>query len=96
MVNPPARGLPRLIPRETLFGNPEQDAARVSPDGRMLAYLAPHEGTQSVWVRTIGARDDRVVAYDPERPIGWARWQGDGRHILYLQDRGGNENYHVF
>ena len=90
------RGLPPLIPRDTIFGNPEIDAPRVSPDGAMLAYLAPHHGKQSVWVRTIGTRDDRVVAHDPDRPIPLARWQGDSRHVLYQQDRGGDENYHLF
>lgn len=89
-------GLPSLIPRETIFGNPEMDMARVSPDGTMLAYLAPHQGTLSLWVRTIGQGDDRVVAHDPERALAWAKWQGDGRHILYLQDRAGDENYHLF
>lgn len=72
------------------------DAARVSPDGSMLAYLAPHDGKQSVWVRTLGEHDDRNVAHDPARPIPWARWQGDGRHVLYLQDCAGDENYHLF
>ena len=85
-----------LIPRKSLFGNPEKEAARISPDGTKLLYLAPHEGKQSVWVRTIGEADDRVVASDPSRPIGWANWQGDGLHVLYLQDQGGNENFHLF
>lgn len=90
------RPIPTLIPREVIFGNPEMDAPRISPDGSMLAYLAPHAGKQSVWVRSVGQTDDRVVAHDPARPIPWARWQGDGRHILYLQDNGGDENYHLF
>jgi len=90
------RGLAPLIPREAIFGNPEMDAPRLSPDGTMLAYLAPHHGKQSVWVRTVGKRDDRVVAHDPDRPIPFARWQGDSRHVLYQQDRGGDENYHLF
>jgi dipeptidyl aminopeptidase/acylaminoacyl peptidase len=89
-------GLPPLIPRETLFGNAEIDAPRVSPDGTMLAYLAPHGGKLSAWVRTIGKDDDRVVAHNANRPLAWARWQGDGRHLLYLQDEGGDENYHLF
>ena len=32
-----------LIPREVLFGNPEKAAAKISPDGRHLAYLAPDD-----------------------------------------------------
>ncbi len=30
-----------LIPREVLFGNPTKAAPRISPDGAMMAYLAP-------------------------------------------------------
>jgi hypothetical protein len=85
-----------LIPRDVLFGNAERNQARVSPDGTMLAYLAPSEGKMSVWVRTIGKNDDRLIAHDPARPIPWIAWQGDGRHVLFLQDSGGNENYHLF
>jgi dipeptidyl aminopeptidase/acylaminoacyl peptidase len=91
-----SRSLPPLIPRTVIFGNPEMDAAQVSPDGKMIAYLAPAEGKLAVWVRTIGQGDDRVVAQDAIRPISWAKWQGDGEHILYLQDSGGDENYHLF
>lgn len=96
MTESTSQKLPPLIPRETIFGNPEMDAARVSPDGTRILYLAPHDGKQSVWVRTIGGRDDRLVAHDPTRPLPWARWQGDGRHVLYLQDCAGDENYHLF
>jgi dipeptidyl aminopeptidase/acylaminoacyl peptidase len=87
---------PRLIPREALFGNPVMDSPRISPDGSAIAYLAPYEGKQSVWVRTLDDQNERVVAHDPERPLHWVRWQADGRHLLYLQDDGGDENYHVF
>jgi dipeptidyl aminopeptidase/acylaminoacyl peptidase len=85
-----------LIAREVIFGNPEKSGARVSPDGKRLAYLAPHDGTMSVWTRTLGAQDDVMIAHDPARPIPWATWQGDSAHVLYLQDKGGNENYHLF
>lgn len=62
----------------------------------MLAYIAPSDGVLSVWVRTIGKTDDRVVARDPARPIMQMFWQGDSRHVLYLQDHAGNENHHLF
>jgi len=87
---------PRLIPRDALFGSAENDQARISPDGTMLSYLAPHNGTMSVWVRSRGGGDERMIAHDPTRPIPWHAWQGDSRHLLYLQDSGGNENYHLF
>lgn len=85
-----------LIPLNLLFAEPEKDEGRLSPDGTLLLYLAPLEGKLGVWVRTLGSDDDRPVAYDRTRPIHWARWQGDGRHVLYLQDQAGDENYDLF
>ena len=84
-----------LIPREVLFGGEEKELPRVSPDGSMLAYIAPCEGTTSVWVRSVGKADDRVVAYEAGRSIVWFAWQGNGKSILYFQDRNGDENYHL-
>ncbi len=85
-----------LIPRDKLFGSAERSQPRISPDGAHLAYLAPHEGKMSVWVRSRDRDDARMIAHDPSRPIPWIAWQGDGAHVLYLQDSGGNENYHLF
>jgi len=85
-----------LIPLNLLFAEPEKDDGRLSPDGTLLLYRAPLEGKLGIWVRTLGSDDDRLVAYDPARPIQWARWQGDGKHVLYLQDRGGDENFDLF
>jgi hypothetical protein len=38
---PAAAAPPTLIPREVLFGNPTKGSPRISPDGTLLAYLAP-------------------------------------------------------
>ena len=75
--------LPPLIPRETLFGNPEKDQAQISPNGKLLAYLAPEKGVLNVWVRTIGLTDDHVVTADKKRGIRFFFWQPDSAHILY-------------
>jgi dipeptidyl aminopeptidase/acylaminoacyl peptidase len=85
-----------LIPRDVLFGYPEKAAPSLSPDGTRITYLAPSGGTLAVWVRTIGAADDRVVAVDPKRPIREAFWSPDGARVLFLQDAAGNENFHLF
>jgi dipeptidyl aminopeptidase/acylaminoacyl peptidase len=89
--------LPPLIPREVLFGNPVKSQAQISPNGKILAYLAPDEkGVMNVWVRTLGQNDDRVVTADRKRGINVYDWQQDSEHILYGQDRDGDENYHVY
>jgi dipeptidyl aminopeptidase/acylaminoacyl peptidase len=86
----------KLIPRDVLFGNPEKAMARISPDGKRLAYLAPKNGVLNVWLRTIGHGDDRAITDDQERGIRIYEWAPDGRQILYLQDVGGNENWRLY
>jgi len=94
---PAAKVLPEgMIPRELLFGNPERAQPRLSPDGAKLAYLAPHNGVLNVWVRTIGKEDDHVITDDKKRGIRFYTWQYDGKHVLYIQDRDGDENWHLY
>ena len=89
--------LPPLIPREVLVGNPVKASPRISPDGTRLSYLAPSaEGILNVWVRTIGARDDAQVTNDTHRGIQSYFWAEDGKHLMYVQDIGGDENWHVY
>jgi dipeptidyl aminopeptidase/acylaminoacyl peptidase len=88
--------LPPLIPRTVLFGNPEKLSPQLSPDGRHLAYLAPDDkNVMQVWLRTVGKQDDRRLTADKHRGIRIYSWAQDGKHLLYLQDTGGDENHHV-
>lgn len=86
----------RIIPREILFGNPERAQPKISPDGTRLAYLAPVEGVLNVWVGSVGGDDFRPVTQDRERGIRLYFWAEDDRHILYLQDAGGDENWRLY
>jgi dipeptidyl aminopeptidase/acylaminoacyl peptidase len=88
--------LPPLIPRAVLFGNPDRTSPQISPDGTRLAYIAPDEGVLNVWVRTIGKEDDRAITKDRKRGIRSYFWAYDNEHILYTQDKGGDENWHVY
>jgi dipeptidyl aminopeptidase/acylaminoacyl peptidase len=89
--------LSALIPRETLFGNPEKARARISPDGKRLSYLAPDKANVlQVFVRTIGQADDKAVTADAKRGIRIYHWAHDNRTILYLQDSDGDENWHLY
>jgi dipeptidyl aminopeptidase/acylaminoacyl peptidase len=85
-----------MLPREVLFGNPTRVQPQLSPDGTRLAYRAPHEGVLNVFVRTVGKDDDRVITSDKKRGVRTYSWQQDGQHILYIQDRDGDENWHVY
>jgi dipeptidyl aminopeptidase/acylaminoacyl peptidase len=94
-----------LIPRTVLFGNPERTSPRLSPDGTRLAWIAPHDGVLNVWVAPLRAtpgQDDtvdwaaaQVVTDDQDRGIRTFFWAHDARHLLYLQDTGGDENWRL-
>jgi dipeptidyl aminopeptidase/acylaminoacyl peptidase len=85
-----------LIPRTVLVGNPEKMMARLSPDGERMAYIAPVDDVLNVWVRTIGEDDDRVVTHDDNRGIFRYFWAHDNKHLMYLQDKDGDENWRLY
>ncbi|MGH3139775.1 MAG: S9 family peptidase [Gaiellales bacterium] len=82
-----------LIPRKILFGNPDRGSPEVAPDGRRLAHLAPVDDVLNVWVGDLGGDGARPVTNDTDRGIRSYRWAEDGRHLVYLQDSGGDENW---
>jgi dipeptidyl aminopeptidase/acylaminoacyl peptidase len=89
-----------LIPLEVLFGNPERVSPDISPDGTQLAWIAPHNGVLNVWVAPAGGdgvdwATARVVTDDTDRGIRDFTWAHDGRHLLYVQDTGGDENWRL-
>jgi dipeptidyl aminopeptidase/acylaminoacyl peptidase len=84
-----------LVPREVLFGNPERTAPSLSPDGQRLAWLAPVDGVLNVFVGAVDLSDARPVTTDRDRGIRTVAWAHDGRHLLYVQDDGGDENWRL-
>jgi dipeptidyl aminopeptidase/acylaminoacyl peptidase len=96
---PAAVGHPRndLIPRAVLFGNPERGAPQISPDGKRIAYSAPVEGVMNVFVAPADDLGKSVqVTFDKVRPIRIYNWSMDSKYVLYQQDVGGDENFHLF
>jgi dipeptidyl aminopeptidase/acylaminoacyl peptidase len=94
---PALAGLPPLIPRKVLFGNPVKTAPRLSPDGKRLAFLAPdRRDVMQVWVQTLGKDDARAVTFDRYRGIYAYQWTYAPDTLIFLQDNGGDENYHIF
>ncbi len=86
-----------LIPRSALFGNPEKTQARLSPDGKYISFIAPRDGVLNVWVAERGKLDAaRPITNDQKRGIRQHFWAYDNRHVLYLQDTDGDENYHLY
>ena len=92
-----AQGDPPLIPREKLFGNPSQVAGRLSPDGKWLSWIAPRDGVLNVWVApAANPKAARPLTNERQRPIRAYFWSPDGRQILFINDKGGDENFLLY
>jgi dipeptidyl aminopeptidase/acylaminoacyl peptidase len=86
-----------LIPRAHLFGNPNKAQARISPDGRLLSWLAPLDGVLNVWVAPVDAPGAAIpITRDRKRGIRNHIWAYDGHHLVYAQDEDGNEDFHLY
>jgi dipeptidyl aminopeptidase/acylaminoacyl peptidase len=86
----------KLIPLEVLLGNPERSGAQISPDGKRLSYMAPLDGVMNVFVGDAGAGNERPVTHDTNRGIQGYAWAHDNRHIMYVRDKDGSENFRLY
>jgi dipeptidyl aminopeptidase/acylaminoacyl peptidase len=88
---------PNLIPRAVLFGNPDRSGATISPDGKQIAFLAPEGGVLNVWVAPAsdpGAA--KAVTHEKVRGLRAYFWSYSSQQIVYLQDKGGDENFRAY
>jgi dipeptidyl aminopeptidase/acylaminoacyl peptidase len=89
--------LPEMIAVEDLLRPPERAGVSISPDGRRIAFLAPWKGRLNVWVEDLdGGAEPWCVTADETRTVQGYYWTEDPRCLLYLQDGGDDENWHVF
>ena len=89
---------PPIIDRELFFGDPEIAGAQISPDGAFIAFVKPFKGTRNVWVKKTAEPFDKAkpITADTKRPIPGYFWSRDGKYILFVQDKAGDENYNVY
>ena len=93
---PPASESP-LLSRQVLFGNPERSGGSISPDGKWLGYIAPRDGVLNVWVAPADRPGEaKPITNDRVRGIRGFSFAYDGKHVLFAQDVGGDENFQVF
>ena len=94
---PPSNKEVQLIPRHVLFSNPQKASARISPNGQWLSFLAPVKGILNVWVAPVAdITQAKPVTDDKVRDIRGHSWAYTGEHILYAQDKEGDENWHIY
>ena len=86
-----------LISRDILFGNPDRVATRISKDGKLLSYIAPKDGVLNIWVAPIDKISEaKVITNEKQRGIRSYFWANDNSHIIYAQDKKGDENWRLY
>lgn len=86
-----------LIPRDLLFGNPDKITTRISPDGSMISFLAPLNGVLNIWVGPALSPDRaEPITNDTQRGIRSYSWSYTNDHIIFIQDKGGDENWRIY
>jgi len=90
--------MPPLVDRDLYFGEVEIAGAQISPDGKFISFLKPHNGTRNIWVKKAEEPFSaaKPITNETKRPIPSYFWSRDGKYILYVQDQGGDENYNVY
>jgi dipeptidyl aminopeptidase/acylaminoacyl peptidase len=93
--NAPARAQSALPARRVFFESPDYSNVRLSPDGERLAYVAPLNGVRNLWLAPAAdPRQGRPLTRVADRDISpLFRWAHTNRHIVFLQDRAGDENW---
>lgn len=86
-----------LIPRTVIFGNPNKTMVRLSPNGKYVSYLAPENGVLNLWIAPKNnIKKAKAITHDTDRGIRQYYWAYDHKHILYLQDYKGDENFRLY
>ncbi|KQT34781.1 peptidase S9 [Sphingomonas sp. Leaf412] len=86
-----------LIERTKLFGNPTRTGGQLSPDGKWVSFIAPRDGVMNVWVAPVGdPAAAKPLTAEKQRPIRQTFWAPDSRQVLFVQDKGGDENFLLY
>ena len=87
-----------IIPLENFFKNPEKSSFQISPNGQFISYMKPwEEGNRrmNVYVKTFDSEEEIRITNAKKRSLYGYFWLNNNR-IAYVQDKGGDENIHIY
>lgn len=86
-----------IIDRDLFFGNPEISGGQLSPDGKWISFLKEYQGIMNIWVKKFDEPFEQARPLTDNRsPLYGYYWSEDGRYILYVKDKDGDENINAF
>lgn len=84
-----------LIPLKDFFRNPVAAGYQVSPGGDYISWMAPWENRLNVFVQPVDGGKALRLTSATKRNVAGYFWAAKDQ-IVYLQDDGGDENFHLF
>lgn len=87
--------LPELLPKEVFFSGGGKGSAKISPDGSRIAYINVEAGID-FYIKSRDKNDDRLVVKGSGEGIAAYTWVMDSKHVIYMQDSQGDENFHIY
>ncbi|HEY1218316.1 MAG: hypothetical protein ABSE42_16600 [Bryobacteraceae bacterium] len=67
-----------------------ESAPRWAPDGKKIANVSTHTGTDEIWVGDADGNHRAPITHLKAFQLRWLRWSPDGRSILFM-DRGNGD-----
>jgi dipeptidyl aminopeptidase/acylaminoacyl peptidase len=86
----------RTYPLETFFDYKSVSSATYSPDEKIIAYISDASGVHNIWTVPVSGGEPRQLTYDTVNTIIFVTWCPNRDSLVYLQDKGGNENFHLY
>jgi Dipeptidyl aminopeptidases/acylaminoacyl-peptidases len=81
---------------EDYFSKPKASSFQLSPDGKYMSYREKDDANKRhVYVKELKSGNIQRIIEEKEELIRTYFWVNDGR-LLYMMDKGGNEQYHIY
>jgi dipeptidyl aminopeptidase/acylaminoacyl peptidase len=82
---------------EDYFARPKSSSFQLSPNGKYMSYMEKEDGTtkRHVYVKDVKTQKTARIIEEKDELIRGYGWVNDER-LIYVIDKGGNENYHIY
>ncbi|MDR2692084.1 MAG: S9 family peptidase [Dysgonamonadaceae bacterium] len=82
---------------EDYFSRPKASNFNLSPDGKYMSYMEKEDGStkRHVYVKDVKTQKVTRVIEEKDELIRGYSWVNESR-LIYVMDKGGNENYHIY
>lgn len=91
------KNVENLIPRIVLFSDPDKTQVKISPEGKYITYLAPHNGVLNIFISDVDdINNSKPITNCKEQGIRSYFWSFKANQLLYVLDNHGDENFVLY